>query len=99
MSADIAEGAFYCVFNIWSSEYYGHRKSIQICCCISIIGAAVMTVFVDIPLFIVSRFKTRDMTLEDINALSEVGTSHTENLFTPAVWTPSCLAFQTPDKI
>ena len=49
-------GAFGCAFNMWSSEYYGRKRSIQIGCCISIVGAAIMTGSIDIPMFIVSRF-------------------------------------------
>ena len=44
-----AGGAIGCVFNMWSSEYYGRKRSIQIGCCISIVGAAIMTGSVDIP--------------------------------------------------
>ena len=51
-----AGGAFGCVFNMWSSEFFGRKRSIQIGCCISIVGAAIMTGSVDIPQFIVSRF-------------------------------------------
>ena len=41
---------------MWSSEYFGRKRSIQIGCCISIVGATIMTASVDIPMFIVSRF-------------------------------------------
>jgi len=51
-----AGGAFGCVFNMWSSERFGRKRSIQIGCVISIVGAAIMTASVDIPMFIVSRF-------------------------------------------
>ncbi|KAK3646212.1 hypothetical protein LTR56_007171 [Elasticomyces elasticus] len=51
-----AGGAFGCVFNMWSSEKLGRRRSIQVGCCISIVGAAIMTGSVNIPMFIVSRF-------------------------------------------
>lgn len=51
-----AGGAFGCVFNMWSSEYFGRKRSIQIGCCISIVGATIMTASVAIPMFIVSRF-------------------------------------------
>ncbi|KAK5162298.1 hypothetical protein LTS14_000645 [Recurvomyces mirabilis] len=51
-----AGGAFGCVFNMWSSEKLGRKRSIQVGCCISIVGAAVMTGSVDVPMFIVSRF-------------------------------------------
>lgn len=48
-----AGGAFGCVFNMWSSEEFGRKRSIQIGCVISIVGAAIMTGSVDIPMFIV----------------------------------------------
>jgi MFS family permease len=51
-----AGGAFGCVFNMWSSEYFGRKRSIQIGCCISLVGAIIMTASVAIPMFIVSRF-------------------------------------------
>jgi MFS family permease len=51
-----AGGAFGCAFNMWSSEYFGRKRSLQLGCCISIVGAAIMTGSVDIPMFIVSRF-------------------------------------------
>ncbi|KAK4553865.1 hypothetical protein LTR86_009040 [Recurvomyces mirabilis] len=51
-----AGGAFGCVFNMWSSEKLGRKRSIQVGCCISIVGAAIMTGSIDIPMFIVSRF-------------------------------------------
>lgn len=51
-----AGGAIGCIFNMWSSEFFGRKRSIQIGCCISIVGAAIMTGAVDIPMFIVSRF-------------------------------------------
>lgn len=58
-----AGGAFGCVFNMWSSEYFGRKRSIQIGCCISIVGATIMTASVAIPMFIVSRFVIRTMLL------------------------------------
>ncbi|KAK4505727.1 hypothetical protein PRZ48_003692 [Zasmidium cellare] len=51
-----AGGAIGCVFNMWSSEQLGRKRSIQLGCVISIVGAAIMTGSVDIPMFIVSRF-------------------------------------------
>ena len=45
-----AGGAFGCVFNMWSSEFFGRKRSIQIGCCISIVGATIMTASVDIPM-------------------------------------------------
>ena len=51
-----AGGAFGCVFNMWCAEALGRKKSIQLGCCISIVGAALMTGSVGIPMFIVSRF-------------------------------------------
>jgi MFS family permease len=51
-----AGGAFGCVFNMWSSEYFGRKRSLQIGCCISIVGATLMTASVDIGMFIASRF-------------------------------------------
>ena len=51
-----AGGAVGCVFNMWSSEKFGRKRSIQLGCVVSIIGAAIMTGSVDIAMFIVSRF-------------------------------------------
>ena len=51
-----AGGAFGCAFNVRSSEYFGRKKSIQIGCIISIVGAAIMTGSMNIAMFIVSRF-------------------------------------------
>jgi MFS family permease len=51
-----AGGAFGCAFNMWSSEKLGRKRSIQLGCIISIVGAAIMTGSIDIPMFIVSRF-------------------------------------------
>lgn len=51
-----AGGAVGCLFNMWSSEKLGRKRSIQLGCIISIVGAAIMTGAVDIPMFIVSRF-------------------------------------------
>lgn len=51
-----AGGAFGCVFNMWSCEALGRKRSIQLGCIISIIGAGIMTGTIDIPMFIVSRF-------------------------------------------
>ena len=51
-----AGGAFGCVFNMWSAEAFGRRRSIQLGCLISIVGAGLMTGTVNIPMFIVSRF-------------------------------------------
>lgn len=51
-----AGGAIGCVFNMWSSEKLGRKRSIQLGCIISIVGAAIMTGSVDIPMFIVARF-------------------------------------------
>lgn len=51
-----AGGAFGCAFNMWSSEYFGRKRSIQIGCCISIVGATIMTAAVGIPMFVVARF-------------------------------------------
>lgn len=50
-----AGGAFGCVFNMWSSEYFGRKRSIQIGCCISIVGGTIMKASVDIPMFVVAR--------------------------------------------
>jgi len=41
---------------MWSSEKFGRKRSIQLGCCISIIGASIMTGSINIPMFIVSRF-------------------------------------------
>jgi MFS family permease len=51
-----AGGAFGCVFNMWSCEVLGRKRSIQLGCVISIVGAAIMTGSIDIPMFIVARF-------------------------------------------
>ena len=51
-----AGGAFGCVFNMWSAEALGRRRSIQLGCLISIVGAGLMTGIVNIAMFIVSRF-------------------------------------------
>ena len=51
-----AGGAFGCVFNMWSSEYFGRKRSIQIGCCVSIVGATIMTASVAVSMFVVSRF-------------------------------------------
>jgi MFS family permease len=51
-----AGGAFGCVFNMWSSEFFGRKRSIQIGCVISIIGATIMTAAVDVGMFIAARF-------------------------------------------
>lgn len=51
-----AGGAFGCVFNMWSCEALGRKRSIQLGCIISIVGAAIMTGSIDIPMFVVSRF-------------------------------------------
>lgn len=51
-----AGGAFGCVFNMWSCEALGRKRSIQLGCIISIVGASIMTGTIDIPMFIVSRF-------------------------------------------
>jgi len=51
-----AGGAFGCAFNMWSSEYFGRKRSIQIGCIISTVGAAIMTRSVNIAMFIVSCF-------------------------------------------
>ena len=51
-----AGGAFGCVFNMWGCEVLGRKRSIQLGCVISIVGAAIMTGSIDIPMFIASRF-------------------------------------------
>lgn len=51
-----AGGAFGCVFNMWGCEVLGRKRSIQLGCVISIVGAAIMTGSIGIPMFIVSRF-------------------------------------------
>lgn len=51
-----AGGVFGCIFNMWSCEALGRKKSIQLGCLISIVGASLMTGTVDIPMFIASRF-------------------------------------------
>jgi MFS family permease len=53
-----AGGAFGCVFNMWGAEAFGRKRSIQLGCIITIVGAALMTGTVGIPMFIVSRFIT-----------------------------------------
>lgn len=58
-----AGGAFGCVFNMWSSEYFGRKRSIQIGCIISIVGATIMTASVAVSMFIVSRFVSIEMYL------------------------------------
>lgn len=50
-----AGGAFSCAFNMWSSEYSGRKRSIQIGCIISIVGAAIMTGSANTATFIMSR--------------------------------------------
>jgi MFS family permease len=51
-----AGGAFGCVFNIWSSDYFGRKRSLQGGCVVCLVGASIMTGSVDIAMFIVSRF-------------------------------------------
>ncbi|KAK3708302.1 hypothetical protein LTR37_011567 [Vermiconidia calcicola] len=51
-----AGGAFGCVFNMWSSEYSGRKRSIQIGCVISIVGATIMTASTGVGMFIAFRF-------------------------------------------
>lgn len=51
-----AGGAFGCVWNMWCAEYFGRKRSIQIGCMISIVGATIMTAAQDIPMFIIARF-------------------------------------------
>ncbi|KIW78551.1 hypothetical protein Z517_08389 [Fonsecaea pedrosoi CBS 271.37] len=51
-----AGGALGCGFNIWSSEYYGRKRGLQIGSLIATIGAIISTASVNIPMFVVSRF-------------------------------------------
>lgn len=51
-----AGGAFGCVFNMCNPERLGRKRSIQLGSMFSIVGAAIMTGSVDIPMFIVARF-------------------------------------------
>jgi MFS family permease len=51
-----AGGAVGCVFNMWACEALGRKRSIQLGCVISIVGAAIMTGSINIPMFVVSRF-------------------------------------------
>lgn len=48
-------GVFGCAYNMWSAEYFGRKRSIQIACLVAIFGAALMTGSVNIPMFVVSR--------------------------------------------
>jgi MFS family permease len=41
---------------MWSAEAFGRKRSIQIGCIISIVGATIMTASVDVAMFIASRF-------------------------------------------
>ncbi|KAK3712004.1 hypothetical protein LTR37_009316 [Vermiconidia calcicola] len=41
---------------MWSSEYFGRKRSIQIGCVISIVGATIMTASTGVGMFIASRF-------------------------------------------
>ncbi|SMY21702.1 unnamed protein product [Zymoseptoria tritici ST99CH_1A5] len=51
-----AGGAVGCVFNIWSSDHFGRKRSLQLGCVICLVGAGIMTGSVNISMFIVSRF-------------------------------------------
>jgi MFS family permease len=48
-------GVFGCIYNMWSAEFFGRKRSIQHACLIAIIGAALMTGSVNVPMFVVSR--------------------------------------------
>jgi MFS family permease len=48
-------GVFGCIYNMWSAEYFGRKRSIQMACLLAIIAAALMTGSVNIPMFVVSR--------------------------------------------
>lgn len=48
-------GVFGCIFNMWSAEYLGRKRSIQLGCLIAMFSAALMTGSVNIPMFVVSR--------------------------------------------
>ncbi|OAG37865.1 hypothetical protein AYO21_07971 [Fonsecaea monophora] len=51
-----AGGALGCGFNIWSSEYYGRKRGLQIGSLIATTGAIISTASVNVPMFVVSRF-------------------------------------------
>lgn len=51
-----AGGAFGCIWNMWCAEFFGRRRSIQIGCVISIVGATIMTSSQNIAMFIAARF-------------------------------------------
>lgn len=51
-------GVFGCIFNMWSAEYFGRKRSIQMSCLIAILGGALMTGSVNIAMFVVSRLIT-----------------------------------------
>jgi sugar porter (SP) family MFS transporter len=48
-------GVFGCMFNMWSAEYFGRKRSIQMSCLMAIVGAALMTGSVNVAMFVVSR--------------------------------------------
>lgn len=48
-------GAFGCVFNMWSSEYFGRKRSLTIGSAICIVGASFMTGSNGLPMFVVGR--------------------------------------------
>jgi MFS family permease len=48
-------GMLGCFYNMWSAEYFGRKRSIQMSCVMAIVGAALMTGSVDVAMFCVSR--------------------------------------------
>lgn len=48
-------GVFGCVYNMWSAEYFGRKRSIQMACVVAVFAAALMTGSVNVPMFAVSR--------------------------------------------
>ena len=71
-----AGGAFGCVFNMWSSEYFGRKRSIQIGCCISIVGAAIMTSATGVGMVCISIGRTISRDAENpLQALCSISTA------------------------
>ncbi|RFU24186.1 hypothetical protein B7463_g12152, partial [Scytalidium lignicola] len=50
-----AGGALGCIFNMWSSQYFGRKRSIQIGCAISIVGSTLMTASQNIEMLLAAR--------------------------------------------
>jgi MFS family permease len=45
-----------CIFQGWSSDYYGRKRTMQIGCCVLIVGGALCSGAVDMAMFLVGRF-------------------------------------------